>query len=102
MEKFNVKGTDYWVRWTHYVNEAPKKMTLCEIFTDQGVKENKPLSYAWATLSKNDKDKFSKRFGRRLSLQRALLGAFNKEERANIWDQVFLDFKCKMLDQNCY
>jgi len=86
----------YSVKWTHSSVDTPTRTTLCEIFDDS--LPEFPITYAWSSLSKKDKDKFSRRFGRRLSFQRALIGSFTKEERTAIWKYALTYFITSLID----
>lgn len=99
MESFQVNGKYYLVRWSHSDPTVTPRSTLCEIYEDLGeIKTAEPISYAWATLAKEDKDKFCKRIGRKLSFQRALYGVFNKQEREMVWDYAICNFDATLID----
>ena len=99
MENFTINDKKYLVKWTHNSKDAKQRTTLCEIYEDcDNCESATPISYAYAILSKDDKNKFSKKFGRRLSFQRALLGPFNKEERTEIWDYAHAMFTTNLIE----
>lgn len=107
MESFEINGVEYFVKWTHTSQpELSKRITLCEIFDSLPPKSTEtekllcslfaPITYAYSELSKKDFNKFSRKFGRRLSFQRALFGGFNKTERAAIWKYALEHFEAKL------
>lgn len=95
MEKFKVNGKNYFAKWTYDYSKCDdcnkNPTTYCDIIDE----DNIVICFATSRPSKNDI--FSKRIGRRLSFQRALLGCFNKQDRKDIWEYSVPYFETKLI-----
>lgn len=91
---FNIKNEEYLVKFKYpefYIEDfGHRVVTLCEFFSyNSKSKEKMSLFETYAIC--NPCDVFSKSFGRKLALQRALdlCVNFSKIERGQFWDQYF-------------
>ena len=97
---FILDDQTYYITWRHHIptEEDYKNAnslfkirfgTMCCISTDNKIRY--PIIVGVSHLSPYDN--FNRKVGRKISLQRALIARFGKEDRKQIWSQLVSHFK---------